>query len=233
MERGFINDKLMARQMMICPPSKQDSKSPLTIKSIKKRKVCFETNAKAMPNLNYHQERSLEDIKTSWYSREELMESCSEAKRIVGIINSVDGDMDAIDHTQVCVIGLEKFHGKKERDNYRKLLIRSIMIRQEMNRGLGLGHNPDCFREISQMISASFKEIALWQASMHKFHAYGTPSTKSQPKSHGATKDLAQFGSNKRQRLNNGFQITSTPASKPLQQDTAEIRKIMTQYCSR
>lgn len=163
------------------------------------------------------------------------MESCSEAKRIVGIINSVDGDMDAIDHTQVCVVGLEKFHGKKERDNYRKLLIRSILIRQEMNRGLGLVHDTDCFREISQMISASFKEIALWQAAMHKFHAYGTPSTKSQPKSHCAcaTKDLAQFGSNKRQRLNSGLQIASAPASKPLQQDTAEIRKIMTQYCSR
>jgi hypothetical protein len=232
MERGFIKEKLIARRVM-CPLSKQDSKSSLPIKSIKKRKVFFETNTKAMPNPNYHIERSPEDIKASWYSREELMESCCEAKRIVGIINSVDGDMDAIDHTQVCVVGLEKFHGKKEKDDYRKLLVRSILIRQEMNRGLGLVHDPDGFREISQMISASFKEIALWQAAMHKFHAYGTPSTKSQPKPHRAAKDLAQFGSNKRQRLSNGFHTTSAPASKPLPQDTAEIRSMMTQYYSR
>lgn len=229
MERGFIKEKLVVRRIM-CTPLKQDPNAPLPMKSSKKRRVFFEMKAKAIPNPNYHKDRSREDIKTSWYSREELMESCYEAKQIVRIINSVDGDMDAIDHTRVCVVGLEKFHGKKERDNYRKLLIRSVLIRQEMNRGLGLVNDPNCYRDISQMISASFKEIALWQAAMHKFHAYGTTTSS---KSRRSTPGLAQCFSNKRQRLNNGLHIKPGATASPLGEETAEIRQIMTQYCSR
>lgn len=113
---------------------------------------------------------SIEERKRLWYSREELTNSCLEAKRIVHIINSVDGDYNAIDHSKVCVVGLEKWHGKKEREKYRKLLIKAVLIRQEMNRGLGR-QDADCLCEISAMISSSFKEFALWQAAMHKFHA--------------------------------------------------------------
>jgi hypothetical protein len=142
-----------------------------------KRKVSFGVDNNIIPEPQHRKRRTKEDIKLSWYSQEDLMETCCEAKNIIAIINSVNGNMEAIDHSQVCVVGLEKFHGKKEKDLYRKLLIKSVLIRQEMNRGLGLVHDGDCFCAISEMISVSFKEFALWHAAMHSIHAYGTPSS--------------------------------------------------------
>lgn len=126
-------------------------------------------------NNNLYANRSKEELKQLWYSREELMDSFNEAKQIVKLIHLVGGKLEAIDHSRHCVVGLEKYHGKKEREKYRKMLIRSVLIRQEMNRGLGLGTAENgCLSEISQMMSSSFKEFALWQAAMHEFHAYGS-----------------------------------------------------------
>ena len=120
--------------------------------------------------------------KDQWYSREELVTSCTQAKNMVKTINGMK-QTGAIDHSQICVVGLEKqFHGKKERDKYRRLLVKSVLIRQEMNKNLGLEHDTRSLCEISEMISASFKEFALWQAAMHKFHAHDgneDPTTKS------------------------------------------------------
>jgi hypothetical protein len=128
-----------------------------------------------IPNNSFYDSRNKEDLKELWYSREELMESCNEAKKIVKLIHLVGGKLEAIDHSRHCVVGLEKYHGKKEREKFRKMLIRSVLIRQEMNRGLGLGTNENgCLSEISQMMSSSFKDFALWQAAIHEFHAYGS-----------------------------------------------------------
>ncbi|KAG7355855.1 hypothetical protein IV203_000541 [Nitzschia inconspicua] len=130
---------------------------------------------KIIPNNNFYANRTKEELKELWYSREELMHSCYEAKKIVKLIHLVGGKLEEIDHSRHCVVGLEKYHGKKERERYRKMLIRSVLIRQEMNRGLGLGASENgCLSEISQMMSASFKDFALWQAAMHEFHAYGS-----------------------------------------------------------
>jgi hypothetical protein len=109
------------------------------------------------------------------------MDSCNEAKKIVQMINMAGGKLETIDHNRHCVVGLEKYHLKKEREKYRKLLTRTILVRQQMNRGLGLGPNDDdgCLSQISEMMSTSFKDFALWQAAMHEFHAYG--STKPCP----------------------------------------------------
>ena len=214
-----------------------------------KKTVSFETKSTIIPAAKYHKERSKDELKTSWYSRKDLLESCSEAKRIVAIINSVDGDMDAIDHSQICVVGLEKYHGKKDKEKYRKLLIRSVLIRQEMNRGLGVGHDGNCLCQISEMISTSFKEFALWQAAMHSFHAYGTPSSSDTVLPRPLKdQNFGQTG-NKRQRL------IHAPGSCPLSPGSCnlspkhqqsppckhesteavntEIRQILTDYCSR
>jgi hypothetical protein len=152
----------------------------------RKQTVSFGSGPIAIPPAEaeaetHHVSLSGEERRELWYSREELTNSCLEAKQIVNIINSVNGDYGAIDHSKVCVVGLEKFHGKKEREKYRKLLVKSVLIRQEMNRGAGR-QDADCLCEISAMISNSFKEFALWQAAMHKFHANSSPdvSTKTQ-----------------------------------------------------
>jgi hypothetical protein len=138
--------------------------------------VSFSTSGDTyIPNNDFYKNRKKDEVKMLWYSREELMDSCNEAKNIVQLIHLVGGKLEAIDHSRHCVVGLEKYHGKKEREKYRKILIRSVLIRQEMNRGLGLGASENgCLSEISQMMSASFKEFALWQAAMHEFHAYGS-----------------------------------------------------------
>jgi len=152
---------------------------------------------------------SAEERKELWYSREELMNSCLEAKKIVTIINSVNGDYGAIDHSKVCVVGLEKFHGKKEREKYRKLLVKSVLIRQEMNRGLGR-QDTDCLCEISNMISSSFKEFALWQAAMHKFHA-NSSDVSTQSRMQAETDN----GPAKRQRISHGFRYSGSSPSLP------------------
>jgi hypothetical protein len=191
---------------------------------------------KIIPRAKHQIERTKDQLKSSWYSREDLMESCVEARKIVTMINSVNGDMDAIDHSRVCVVGLEKFHSKKEREKYRKLLIRSVLIRQEMNRGLGLRYDVNCLSEISQLISSSFKEFALWQAAMHKFHAYGPLSEPEVSTNELSSPDHAQA---KRQKLMTGYCSIPTPsalssnlAQNP-EQVRAELQQLMAGYCSR
>jgi hypothetical protein len=144
-------------------------------RATKSIKVSFASSGGILiPNSQLYEQRTKDELKDLWYSREELMDSCNEAKDIVKLIHLVGGKLEAIDHSRHCVVGLEKYHGKKEREKYRKLLIRSVLIRQEMNRGLGLGTDEnECLSQISQMLSSSFKEFALWQAAMHQFHAYG------------------------------------------------------------
>ena len=141
-----------------------------------RKRVSFDSEPTIIPVKKRDRERSEDEIKTSWYSREDLTQSCCEANKIVAIINSVNGNMQAIDHSQICVVGLEKFHGKNEKEKYRKLLVRSVLIRQEMNRLLGVKPDGNCLSQISEMLSLSFKEFALWQAAMHSFHAYSAAS---------------------------------------------------------
>eukprot|EP00980_Cylindrotheca_fusiformis_P011691 scaffold2772_cov200-Cylindrotheca_fusiformis.AAC.3 len=99
MERAFVMEKLAVRTMM-CTSPKDGVKPNIAMKSKRKKKVLFDTKTKTITNPKYHTERSEEDLKAAWYSHEELMQSCREAKKIVGMIGSVNGDMDAIDHNR-------------------------------------------------------------------------------------------------------------------------------------
>ena len=169
------------------------------------------------------------------------MNSCLEAKKIVRIINEVNGDYGAIDHSKVCVVGLEKFHGKKEREKYRKLLIQSVLIRQEMNRGSGR-QDDDCLSEISAMISSSFKEFALWQAAMHKFHANCSPAVSTISQGPRELNSLAP--SSKRRKLEQDFEYSSRPQDSPNTLLTSsipykthgqvrhEMHQLMAEFCS-
>mmetsp|Transcript_104007 Transcript_104007/g.155760 ORF Transcript_104007/g.155760 Transcript_104007/m.155760 type:complete len:214 (-) Transcript_104007:27-668(-) len=198
-----------------------------------------------------HIERNLEGIRTKeelkqlWYSREELVKSCTEAKGIIKIITAVNGDWKAIDHSQVCVVGLEKFHGKKERDKYRKLLVKSVLIRQEMNRGLGLENDARSLCEISEMISSSFKEFALWQAAMHRFHACELSCAKA-PSEQLQVSESQPHHQAKRQKLSNGCSVetqieqqtlpsiqSSQITRKESQLLLCEMQHFVEGYCSR
>lgn len=209
----------------------------------RKQTVSFESDSSTVeiPASAHNVALSRDELRGLWYSREELTNSCLEAKTIVKIINSVNGDYGAIDHSKVCVVGLEKFHGKKEREKYRKLLIKSVLIRQEMNRGMGK-HDADCLCEISAMISSSFKEFALWQAAMHKFHANSPPvsSTKTQRVFDVTTAAPAA----KRQKVEHGFEYSSRPQESPKSlmnpsisytnhgKVRQEINQLMAEFCS-
>jgi len=144
------------------------------------RTVMFSEKAdRVIPRRDDEELWTTEFMKSLWYTREELMNSCLEAKAIVAIINSVNGNLDAIDHSKICIVGLEKYHDKKAKDNNRKMLIKSVLIRQELNRFYGLPNDINCLCEISELLSCSFKEYALWQAAMHAFHAHGRVSSSS------------------------------------------------------
>lgn len=204
--------------------------SPLKMRKVKK--VTFDSlEMTTIPRFAHQIERTKDQLKSSWYSREDLMELCAEAKSIVNMIVSVNGDMDAIDHSRVCVVGLEKFQGEKERERYRKLLIRSVLIRQEMIRGLGLGQDANCLRDISQMISASFKEFALWQAAMHKFHAYGSESELGV--SMKEPRNIPDHAQNKRQKVSPESFAVSAGSSQNTDEVRAEVKQLMEGFCSR
>lgn len=136
----------------------------------RRRRVQFSTTEKTfISDTAFYAQRKKDELKSLWYSRAELVDTCQEAKGIIKMIHLAGGKLDSIDHTQHCVVGLEKFQGKKEREKYRKLLVRAVLIRQEMNRGMGLPN--ESLSEISKMMSASFRDYALWQAALHKLHA--------------------------------------------------------------
>lgn len=111
-----------------------------------------------------------------WYSREDLMSSRSEAKHIIRLIHAVGGDLDKIDHSEVCVIGVEKFHRGHENEKCRRLLIRSILVRQQLNKSSGIDKREaeQSLCDISELLSKSFVEYAKWQGSLNAVHAYGT-----------------------------------------------------------
>mmetsp|Transcript_35700 Transcript_35700/g.86396 ORF Transcript_35700/g.86396 Transcript_35700/m.86396 type:complete len:236 (-) Transcript_35700:24-731(-) len=219
MQSGFIEAKEMIATRI------QPLNSFVTVPSPPKyrfrKKVSFEADAITIPTAFHSSERSDEDIKTCWYSKRELAMGCREIKQAVALINSVNGDWNAIDHSRICIVGLEKFHGKKERDANKKLLIKSVLIRQEMNKNLGLIQETNGLKEISTMISASFKEYARWQAAMHMVHAYGSqPSSCARPP---PTQSLPVVNCNNK-RLRIDVSQSKTPAApmditaKPLMQ---------------
>lgn len=210
MKGGFIEGKAMITTRI--QPLNNYITVPPPPKCLFRKKVSFEADATAIPTPSHSLGRSDEDIKTRWYSKRELAVGCREAKQTVALINSVNGDWSTIDHSQICIIGLEKFHGKKERDANKKLLIKSVLIRQEMNKNLGLIQETNGLREISTMISASFKEYARWQAAMHMVHAYGKqqPSSYASPPPPPPPTQSSMNCNNKRLRID--ITQTKTPA---------------------
>mmetsp|Transcript_66905 Transcript_66905/g.193355 ORF Transcript_66905/g.193355 Transcript_66905/m.193355 type:complete len:283 (-) Transcript_66905:74-922(-) len=135
-----------------------------------KPRVRFDAQIRLIPTVEGPTSLEEDDIKLLWYNHRELAHSCLEAKKIVKIIDEVNGNYGAIDLEKYCVVGLEKFHNKKEKEKYRKLLVKAVLLKQEMNRDMGK-QDADCVCDVSAMISSSFTEFALWQAAMHKFHA--------------------------------------------------------------
>jgi hypothetical protein len=111
-----------------------------------------------------------------WYTQEDMAPARAEAKQIIRMIHAVGGDIEKIDHSKLCVIGLEKFHNGHENERCRRLLIRSILVRQEMNKSMGLTqHDADqSLFDISELLSKSFVEFARWQGALNTAHAYGS-----------------------------------------------------------
>jgi hypothetical protein len=98
--------------------------------------VMFHTSKdQIIPNSSFYEQRKKDDVKHLWYTREELMASCNEAKKIVKLIQLVGCKLEDIDHTVHCVVGLETYHGKNKREKYQNMLIQSVLIHQDMNQG--------------------------------------------------------------------------------------------------
>lgn len=196
--------------------------SPSRARTVFRKQVAFEPNATTIPTPLHLSDLSEEELRACWYSKRELAVGCREAKQTVALINSVNGDWNAIDHSKICIVGLEKFHGKKERDANKKLLIKSVLIRQQMNKNLGLIQETNGLKEISTMISASFKEYARWQAAMHMVHAHGgQPSSYAAPPPTQPSMDC----SNKRLRIDDFTRTNTSPMNhtpKPLMQTLEE-----------
>ena len=147
-----------------------------------------------------------------WYSREDLASSRSEAKQIIRMIHAVGGDLDKIDHSSVCVIGVEKFHRGHENEKCRRLLIRSILVRQQLNKSnsVDIRDAEQSLCDISELLSKSFVEYAKWQGSLNAVHAYGTV----QPKAALSVQSLllpVGLGSNLAPMNNHTLLLSSSP----------------------
>lgn len=143
--------------------------------------------------------------RTLWYRREDLRSSCDEAKVIIHTINMAGGDMSAIDHSRICVVGLEKYQNVEEREKTRRFLIRSILVHQEVNRSDGRAQDADSLCEISETLSKSFRDFAQWQGKMHVCHAWGTPSPPRNVNKHVGVESTISPLQAKRRRLITGY----------------------------
>jgi hypothetical protein len=145
-------------------------------------------------------ECSKECLGSRWYSAEELARCKDDARQIVNLVRFFGDNLDAIDHSKVCVVGLEKYQNAYEKVMHQKLLIRSVLIRQQLNRSLGITSDANGLCEISEVISNPFKQCAQRYAAMHEVHAHGSLAPDNVDTDQ-ATRALAA----KRRRLISGY----------------------------
>jgi phage gp16-like protein len=109
-----------------------------------------------------------------WYGDSELADCRHECKGTIFVMRLAKETSTAIDPSLFCVVGLEKFCNWRQRDQARKLLIKSVIAQQHLNRSLGRPHETHSIRCISETMSRAFLDSALWQAAHQEAHAFGS-----------------------------------------------------------
>jgi hypothetical protein len=72
-----------------------------------------------------------EELKSKWYTEEELQESRDEARRCVEALHAAGGKLDHVNPSKFCLRGIEKFANVATKIRARQLLMTSILGQQQ------------------------------------------------------------------------------------------------------
>ena len=130
------------------------------------RKVSFATTQKA-----YCNPPCLEEEKeSSWYSLEDLVDSREDARKAMEALHQVEGNVEMVDQTQICLRGIEKYADVVQKVKLQKRHSESIFRQQETNRQTGSKSGEGHIALISGLLSQPFKDVALYYAAQNALH---------------------------------------------------------------
>lgn len=130
------------------------------------RKVSFATAQKAYCNPPCLEEQK----ESSWYSQEDLADSREDARKAMEALHQVEGNLEMVDQTQICLRGVEKYADVVQKVMLQKRHSESVLRQQETNRQTGSKSGVDHIALISRLLSQPFKDVALYYASQNASH---------------------------------------------------------------
>jgi hypothetical protein len=77
---------------------------------------------------------TLDELKSKWYTEQELQESREEARMCVEALIAVGGKLDHVNTAQLCLRGIEKFANVTAKARARRLLMTSILGQQQQRK---------------------------------------------------------------------------------------------------
>ena len=77
---------------------------------------------------------TLEELKSKWYTEQELQESRDEARMCVEALIAVGGELNHVNTSQLCLRGIEKFANITAKARARRLLMTSILGQQQQRK---------------------------------------------------------------------------------------------------
>ena len=130
------------------------------------RKVSFATTKKA-----YCNPPCLEEEKeSSWYSLKDLVDSREDARKAMEALHQVEGNLEMVDQTQICLRGIEKYADVVQKVTLQKRHSESVFRQQETNRQTGSKSGEGHIALISRLLSQPFKDVALYYAAQNALH---------------------------------------------------------------
>lgn len=131
------------------------------------RKVSFATSQKAYCNPSCLDEEQ----KDSWYSQKDLADSREDARKAMEALHQVEGNLEMVDQTEICLRGIEKYADVAQKIMLQKRHNESILRQQETNRQNGSkSAGEDHIALISRLLSRPFKDLALYYAAQNALH---------------------------------------------------------------
>jgi hypothetical protein len=146
------------------------------------RKVSFATTQKAYcnpPTGGSSLDLEEEQQSSSWYSQEDLADSREEVRIAMDALRQVEGNLEMIDQSQICLRGIEKYADVVQKVLLQKRHIESILRQQETNRqsqsrcsspsssSSSKSSGEDHMALISKLLSQPFKNVAMYYAAQN------------------------------------------------------------------
>jgi hypothetical protein len=136
----------------------------MTIKA--SRKVSFATTQEAYCNPPCLEEQK----ESSWYSQQDLTVSREDVRKAMEALHQVEGNLEMIDQTQICLRGIEKYADLVQKVVLQRRHSESVLRQQDTNRETRSKSGADHIALISRLLSQPFKDVALYYAAQNALH---------------------------------------------------------------